>query len=109
MDDKRFNTMEQRLARLEKAVFGRKGKTKPSSTGANASNFSGPTGGVRLLISKRFLKKKQGLSDVRAALAEKEYHYSRQAVHAALNSLAVKGGPLVSLQEGGRTVYVERK
>lgn len=54
MDDKRFNTMEQRLARLEKAVFGRKGKTKPSSTGANASNFSGPTGGVRLPNLKTF-------------------------------------------------------
>jgi hypothetical protein len=105
MDNKTL-TIEQRLARLEKAVFGAKDKqalTKP------AKGFKGATGGVRFLISEGFFKKKQGLSEVRTALSSNGYHYSKQAVHGALNNLTSKGGPLVSLEEAGRKVYAERK
>jgi hypothetical protein len=112
MDDKTLQTIEKRLARLEDAVFGRKGARKSASkpkAEAKASGFSGATGGVRFLVSKGLFKKKQGLAEVRTALSENGYHYSRQAVHVALNNLISKGGPLVSLQEGGRKVYVERK
>lgn len=101
-------TIEQRIARLENAVFGQKGKTK-TGTEPKSSDFSGATGGVRVLISKGFFKKKQGLAEVRTTLSDNGYHYSRQAVHVALNNLASKGGLLVFLQEGGRKVYVERK
>lgn len=101
-------TIEQRIVRLENAVFGQKGKTK-ASTETKSSDFSGATGGIRFLISKGFLKKKQGLAEVRTALSDNGYHYSRQAVHVALNNLARKGGALVFLQESGRKVYVERK
>jgi hypothetical protein len=106
MDDKSFKGIEKRLARLEKAVFA--GKDKPAKK-KPATGFGGATGGIRFLISKNAFKKKQGLAEVRAALSDQGYHYSRQAVHIALNNLASKGGPLVSLQEGGRKVYVERK
>jgi hypothetical protein len=99
-------TIEQRLTRLEKAVFA--GKEKPAKKKA-AKDFGGATGGIRFLISKNAFKKKRGLAEVRTALSDEGYHYSRQAVHIALNNLASKGGPLVSLQEGGRKVYVERK
>jgi len=101
-------TIEQRIARLEDAVFGRKRKTR-SGAAPKPSDFSGATGGVRLLISKAFFKKKKALAEIRAALAEHGYHYSAQAVHEALKRLTTKGGPLVSLQEGGRKIYVERK
>ena len=105
--------IEKRLKRLEDAVFWRKGKIKVGSESkarqSKEAEFSGATGGVRFLISKGFFKEKQGFSEVRAALSKNGYHYSRQAVHGALNNLAVKGGSLVSLQEGGRKVYVERK
>ncbi len=102
-------TIEQRLARLEEAVFGRKGGPKDGRAETKASDFAGATGGIRFLISKGFFKKKQGLAEVRTALSDNGYHYSRQAAHVALNNLTPKGGPLVSLQEGGRKVYVERK
>ena len=105
-------TVEQRLAKLEDAVFGRTGKAKAvakSKVGGKASGFSGATGGVRYLISQGSFKKKHALAEVRTALSDNGYHYSRQAIHEALNNLALKGGPLVSLQEGGRRVYVERK
>ena len=105
--------IDKRLRRLEDAVFGREGKIKTGSDAkpgqAKETAFSGATGGVRFLMSKGFFKKKQGLSKVRATLSENDYHYSRQAVHGALNSLARKGGPLVSLEVGGSKVYVERK
>jgi hypothetical protein len=104
MDD--IEKLERRIARLEQAVFGdgRKPAKKKSDKG-----FKGATGGVRFLISKGIFRKKQGLAEVRKALSGNGYHYSKQAVHGALNTLASKGGPLVTLQESGRKVYVERK
>jgi hypothetical protein len=104
--DKLLANFEKRIARLEKAVLGGRGHNGQKQA---AKGFTGATGGVRFLVSKGFFKKKHGLSDVRTALAKNGYHYSRQAVHVALNNLTAKGGPLVSLQEGGRKIYVERK
>jgi hypothetical protein len=104
MDD--IAKLDQRITRLEKAVFG-SGRI-PAKKKAD-KGFKGATGGVRFVISKGFFKRKQGLAEVRKALSGNGYHYSKQAVHAALNNLTSKGGPLVSLQEGGRKVYVERK
>lgn len=107
MDEKSLRKLEQRIARLEKAVFSDTQKQRVTKN--TSKDFGGATGGVRLLISKKFFKTKQGLSEVRAALSENGYHYSKQAAHAALNYLTTKGGPLVSLREGGRKLYAERK
>lgn len=101
-----IRTLEQRTARLDSAMFGGGRKTAEKKA---VKDFTGATGGIRFLISKRFFKNKQGLAEVRTALSDNGYHYSRQAAHVALNNLTAKGGPLVSLQEGGRKVYVERK
>jgi hypothetical protein len=103
-------TINQRIKRLEKAVFGRRGETggTPKSA-AKASDFAGPTGGVRFLISKDYFRKKKALAEIRSALAQHDYHYSAQAVHEALKRLIQKGGPLVSLREGGKKMYVKRK
>jgi hypothetical protein len=103
----------KRLERLEDAVFGRAGRNKARGDSkarqSKEPHFSGATGGVRFLISKGYFKTKLSLSEVRTALSKNGYHYSKQAVHGALINLSPKGGPLVSLQEGGRKVYVERK
>lgn len=101
-------TLEARVERLEAAVFGAKGNTKPRKETKQA-DFSGATGGVRFLISKGFFKKKKILTEIRGTLGENGYHYSAQAVHEALKRLTSKAGPLVSLHEGGNKVYVERK
>src|SRR5713101_4799136 len=113
MSEAILKKIDKRLNRLEDAVFGANHKLETGGASktrqSKKSSFSGATGGVRFLISKGFFKKKQGLAEVRTALSENGYHYSRQAVHVALNNLTRKGGPLVSLQEAGRRVYVERK
>ena len=113
MEDANLKILEQRITRLEKTIFGHKGNFKVGSDSKGRQSkepgFSGATGGVRFLISKRHFKKKLGLSEVRATLAKHEYHYSAQAVQMALNRLTRKDGPLVALREGGRKVYVERK
>jgi hypothetical protein len=101
-------TIEQRIARLESAIFGREEKAQ-ARTEAKSRDFSGPTGGVRLLISKSFFNKKKTFAEVRSALADHDYHYSAQAAQMALNRLAGHRGPLVSLKQGGKKVYVKRK
>ncbi len=106
MDEKQFKEIAKRVERLEKAVFGK--GSKPSPKPATPS-FSGATGGIRLLISKNFFGKGKTLGDVRSALAENGYHYSRQAVDMALKGLANRKGPLVILKVGGRNCYVNRK
>jgi len=113
MSEAILKNIDKRLKRLEAAVFGANHKLEAGGRSktrqSKKSTFSGPTGGIRLLISKGFFKRKQGLAEVRTTLSENGYHYSRQAVHVALNNLTRKGGPLVSLEESGRKVYVERK
>jgi uncharacterized protein YcbK (DUF882 family) len=64
---------------------------------------------VRLLISKGFFNAKKTLGEVRRALADNSYHYSRQAADMALKGLALRKGPLISLKEGGQNVYAKRK
>ena len=72
-------------------------------------DYSGPTGGVRYLVSDEFFKEKRDLATVRERLAREKYHYSRQAVHEALKALSKLSGPLVALKEGRHKTYVERK
>lgn len=105
MDDKSFKAIEKRIARLEKAVFTGKKPVKEKA----AEGYSGATGGVRFLISKAHFNKKKALAEIRSALAKHDYHYSAQAVHEALKRLIQKGGPLASLREGGKKMYVKRK
>ena len=95
-----------RLDRLEKALFGNvRGKVaKPEK-----QNFSGPAGGIRLLVSRRFFKMKRSLGDVRKALVKDDYHYGAAQVQTAMNRLSKRNGPLVASKEGGNKVYVDRK
>jgi hypothetical protein len=104
--EKAIREILARLARLEAAVFGKK-ERKASSE--QKENFSGPTGGVRLLISKNFFRSKRNLGEVRTELTKHEYHYSAQAVHEALKRLSGKDGSLVALMEGKTKLYVKRK
>ena len=99
-------TIEQRLERLEKAVFGtkRERKQKPVST-----DFTGPSGGVRLLVSQNFFKAKRTVADVRTALEKNDYHYVTAVIQTTLNRLSTRTGPLASSKEGGKKVYVKRK
>ena len=106
----------KRLERLEKQVFGAEASTTrlcvpraAKKQDFKASSYSGPAGGVRLLIEESFFSRKQGLAEVRSALATKEYVYRDSAIQTALNRMTGKEGPLVSMKEGGRKVYALRK
>jgi hypothetical protein len=99
MDKADLNTIEQRLAKLEKAVFGAKTQKRTKSAVA-ADTFDGPSGGIRLLLSQDFFRTKRSLADVRAALAKSDYHYVIQVIHTALSRLSRRDGPLVSFKEG---------
>ena|SRR5437762_397956 len=106
MSEKAIKAMEKRLTRLEEAVFGKKGSRAEKAGG---SNFSGATGGVRLLVTKNFFDTKRTRSETRSALAKNGYHYSGPAVQMALNRLSKRTGFLAAFKEAGKKVYVRRK
>lgn len=105
-DERMAKEILSRLDRLEKVVLGGKKKRPPNK---EKQDFSGPAGGVRLLVSQGFFKVKRQLGEVRKALGKDDYHYGPQQVHTALNRLSKRDGPLVASKEGGKKVYVNRK
>jgi len=104
VDQMFMNSTDERLRRLEEAVFGR----KRASTKVRHTDV-GPTGGLRTLIAQGFFKSKRNLADSRAALEKNDYHYSAQAVDMALKRLSKRDGPLVSFKQGGKKLYAKRK
>lgn len=106
MSEDQLKDIIKRLHRLEKAVFG--GKGKPSQA-VQVKGFAGLKGGLRFLISRRFFKAKNSLGDCRQELEKHGYHYSAAAVQTTLNRLARRTGPLAAFKQGGKKVYVERK
>jgi hypothetical protein len=107
MDEKRLKTIEQRLDKLEKAVFGPKPKTaKPK---AGKEEYSGLKGGLLFLVSRDFFKTKRALATITKELEKHGYHYQAGAIQTTLNRLSKRSGPLTSLKEGGHKVYVRSK
>jgi len=106
MEAKAIKALEQRVTRLEKAVFG--GGQKPKKK-ENSEGFTGATGGVRLLISKGFFKKARTAPVVKIELDKNGYVYRIQVVQTSLNRLSKRTGPLSALKQGGKKVYVDRK
>ena len=106
MNQTEVEELFRRLQRLEKAVFQSKEKQPPRQ--ANQS-FAGPSGGVRLLISRGFFKTKRNLADVKKALAKNDYHYGSAQIQTALNRLSTRTGPLAASIEESKKSYVRRK
>ncbi len=106
----KLNNIEKRIEKLE--IFADSNKESPSpqeKIDKKTQEYKGATGGIRLLISKGFFDKRKSFGEIKAALAEANYHYSNQAVQTPLNKLSKAGGPLVGFKEGGRKVYAKRK
>lgn len=99
-------TIEQRLERLENAVFRarRERKHRPLS-----SDFTGPSGGVRLLLTQNFFNTKRTVADVRTAFEKNDYHYVTAVIQTTLNRLSTRSGPLATFKLEGKKVYVKRK
>ncbi len=106
MNEKMIQKIEDRLTRLEKAVFGpKRGQVRETP----AKGFAGLKGGLHLLISRGFFKTKKALAATRQELEKHEYHYSAAATQTTLNRLSTRTGPLAALKESGKKVYVRRK
>lgn len=111
-DQQDYNSIIKRLDRLEKRVFedGSKQKLQGGQKRSPKSDFSGPTGGLRFLVSRNFFKTKKSFVEIRAELEKHGYHlYSPQAVDTGLRRLSKLKGPLVALKQGGKKFYGERK
>jgi hypothetical protein len=107
MNEKDFKSIFERIEKLEKAVFN--SVNKKGAVMLDEGDYTGATGGIRLLKSKGFFKTKHTLGEVRGELINYGYHYSTQAVQMGINRLSKSSGPLVTFKEGGRKVYAERK
>ncbi len=110
-DQQDYDSIIKRLGRLEERVFGGGDKQilREDKSGRKA-DFSGPTGGLRFLVSRNFFKTPKNFSDIRSELEKHGYHlYSPQAVDIGLRRLSKLKGPLVALKRGGKKFYGERK
>lgn len=99
------NDLEARIAALERAVFG----SKPKLRSNVKEDFTGATGGLRLLVSNGFFNQRRRFSEIEKELNKQGYHYSKQAIQTPLNRLSRSSGPLVALKEKGHKVYAKRK
>lgn len=106
MDEKTTKNILIRLNFLEKTVFG-SGKKKTAVK--KQEEFSGPKGGILLLISKGFFNKRRAAPEVRDELGKNNYDYRIQVVQTALNRLTKNKGLLTALTVGGKKIYVKRK
>lgn len=109
IDEITLKKLISRIAKLESAVFGTRRKAK-NAPRADAKNYKGATGGIRLLVDEGYFDKKRNFGDICKALESKGYHYTKQAVQTPLNNLSsTQGKLLVALTEHGRKLYAKRK
>lgn len=109
---KKIKKLEDRVSALEAIAADAKGVNKNPKSKAEGNvnqEYSGPKGGILLLIQEGFLKTKRTADEVRITLEKKEYIYIIQVVQTALNRLSKPSGPLVKMEKEGKKVYVERK
>ena len=106
----RIEEFENRLARLEEAVFSRRRRTESGSNeSSSGTRRTGPSAGVRILIEHRFFESKRSLGDVRRALSGLGYYFSPQSIEIALKRMSLRDCALVLVRERGRNFYADRK
>ena len=94
-----------RIDKLEKAVF----RTGKKTTPILVDSFTGPKGGILMLISRKFFDAKRSLEEIHEKLDKSDYRYKKIVVYTTLKRLSAQKGPLVVLTEQGQKVYVKRK
>lgn len=103
--------MQSLLNELSAAVDG---DTLSSARGAvsKQATFSGPSGGIRLLLREGFFKEPKTLPDVCTRLRQEGFNYRTQVVSVALLRL-VRDRTMVRIPASGdgkeKWVYAERK
>jgi hypothetical protein len=108
-ENKTLKDILLRLGKLERAVLGARPANTRRSNKVAKEDFSGATGGLRLLATKGFFNQRRFFSEIETELRKQGYHYSKQAIQTPLNRLSSSNGPLVALREKGKKVYAKRK
>ncbi|MDP2631135.1 MAG: hypothetical protein Q8P56_07070 [Candidatus Uhrbacteria bacterium] len=102
-----ISVLKARIEKLERAVFGSKGKKIASPL--KSDNLGGPKGGTLFLISEGYFNKRRTAQEVMTELEKNDYNYRLQVVRNTLNRLSSMRGPLTRLDVSGNRLYVKRK
>jgi hypothetical protein len=105
---KQIQEIIKRIDKIEKVLSIRDNK-RLSPAGKVETNFSGPKGGILLLIKRNYFNKRRAPLEVMSELEKNDYNYQLQVIRNALNRLGSAKGPLIRLSVGGKFVYVKRK
>lgn len=96
---------EIRISELEKQQPVEKSiKTKPKK-----SNYSGPTGGIRMLIDSGFLDTPKFVSEIIDEMKREGHYNNLPTIDSALRKSFLKNKTLQRIKEGKKWKYVIRK
>lgn len=104
-----LGNLEQRIRKLEKAVFPKGDKEKNKVFSRASILGKGPKVGILQIISGNFLNSRKTAVEVKDKLLEKGYDYRIQVVQTTLNRLSNRNGPLTAFKVNGKKLYVKRK
>jgi len=83
---------------------------KDESKNKLVQNYSGPSGGIQLLIENEFFVQPKNFSDIVDALKDNNYHYPRSTINAVLVTVFIKNRKILNrMKEQGAWKYVLRK
>jgi hypothetical protein len=106
--EKKLETQEKRILKLEKILLQESKKQPQNSNDEN--NFKGLIGGIRFLISKGFLNEPKTSKENQEELKKEGYHYSIKSVDKILRvNLMQKQKILTRVREENVWKYVIKK
>ena len=106
MDDKKIKKIEERISKLEKAVFG----TKSGPDQNKKNQQKGLVGGINLLVDNGFFKKPVLVTEVQDELRKEGYYHSIQATDTILRrDMVNRKKNLSRIKINGVWQYVMRK
>lgn len=107
--EKKVELHERRIAELEKIIKSKRPET-PQQEVSEESNFKGLSGGLRFLISRRFLDSPKGVNEILDELKKEGYHYSYESVSKILSVNFMQKQKIVTrIKEENLWKYVLRK
>jgi hypothetical protein len=102
--EKAIKNFEERISKLEKAVFEERMKPK------GKPEFKGLSGGIEYLISKGFLHAPKSVKEIQEELKKEAYHYPYNSINKLLSvDFMAKQKRLTRVKEGNVWKYVLRK
>ena len=108
ISDEEFLDLKKRVERLEQKLNNPKKEFNKIEKSPN--NYNGLVGGIRLLISEKFLNQPKSLGEISEELKRQGYHYSVKSISKALLVDFMKKMKLITrLKENKAWRYVIKK